>query len=669
MQVSLNWLKEYIDIDLSPQNLGDKLSMAGLVVERLEEVGDDWILEFESLANRPDWLSVQGIVREISAVTGKKRKEVKILFREANQSIKGQIKVTIKGKDLCPRYSTRVIKKIKVDSSPDWMVNRLQKSGIRSINNIIDITNYVLLEYGHPLHAFDLDQIEGAEIIVRKASSKTFIGVDGESYKLDEGTLVIADAQKAIAIAGVIGGQNSAVTETTKNIVLESAYFQPSSVRLTSKRLGLSTEASYRFERGADVDSVPIALDRAAALIQDLAGGEVLQDVIDEYETPLEAIVIKARVSRINKIIGLELNAQEMTNYLLSLDFDVFIENEDTMIVKVPNCRREVTREEDVAEEVARIFGYEYIPSTTPHLAMQHMKIAPMEQLIVRIRQSLIHLGLFETINYSFVNPTEQKELKKGSIHLTLPLSEDHSVMRRSLLIGLLKTVARNLAHNQRQGDFFELGQVYEVVGDERVEIHNLGILTVQGYRVLKGMLEELMEKMGLADRVSFLPEKTIWSDEGMSCDVCVDGEIVGYIGVLSTDKKSQFLIKDTKTEYAYLELELDLLLHKVSFSKEFQLIPKFPAAKRDLVLKMPEDLSCQDFLDAVESLEIDILTNMELFDIYRGDQIDAGLKSLGFALTFQSHERTLMDEEVDEAFEKILGHVHQKLGLTLRDK
>lgn len=669
MKVSYNWLKEYVSTDLSPQDLGDKLSMVGLVLDSLEPNGDDWVYEFENLANRPDWLSVQGIVREIVAVTGAEWTFPDIMLKESSQLVQDAIKVCIEAPEHCPRYTARVIRNIQVGPSPDWLIDRLEKSGIRAINNIVDITNYVLLEYGHPLHAFDLNKVGNKEVIIRLAKPEPYYTLDGVKRILDEEMLVVADAHKTLAIAGVMGGQDAEVLEDTRHILLESAYFNLHSVRQTSLRLGLSTEASYRFERGADVDMVPLALDRAASLIQELAGGEVLQGVVDAYVAPLDDLVIEGRVSKINRIIGLELSAKEMQKYLQSIDFTVGITDEDTLYVEVPNCRREVYREEDLAEEIARLYGYNYIPTTTPDLAMYHIAVDPLEHLQQQLRETSIRLGLWEAINYSFIHPKEQKELKEGNICLALPLSEEQSVMRQSLVPGLLKNFAHNWAYSLRAGDFFELGDVYGLIDGVRQESPMWGMISPQGVRFVKGCVEQLLQMAGLKGRYAWTVDQSIWSDADRALCLLVDDELCGSLALVSSQKSKQYGIKECKHPISVAELELDLILHKVQLTPVFCLLSAFPAVHRDLVLKMPEEMLCGQVLEAIDALNLEHLQACELFDIYRGEQLGSGQKSLGFALTFQSQEATLTDAEVDQAYQAILDHMQDTLCITLRDK
>ena len=667
MKVSYNWLKEYVDIRLNPQELGDKLSKIGLVVENLQPSQDDWIYTFENLSNRPDWLSVHGIVREIMAVTHAKWHFPEVIFKEIVQPVEKAVKVSVNVPDYCLRYAVRVIRGVKVSQSPSWMVHRLESSGIRSVNNIVDITNYVLLEYGHPLHAFNLNAIKDKTIEVRWAREESLYTLDGCQRALNENMLVVADSQKVLAIAGVMGGQNAEILEDTQNILLESAYFHPDSIRQTSRCLGLSTESSYRFERGANIDMVTLALDRAAGLMQELAGGKILQGSIDQYVSPLDDIIIKARISKINRIIGLELNIKEVQSYFKSIHFNTKIIDQDTLYVKVPNSRRDVYREEDLAEEVARLYGYDYIPVTQPVLAMKYTAETSLECLHKKIRTQSICLGLWEIITYSFISPEE--ESKDNPIRLMLPLSEEQSVMRQTLFPGLLKTFAYNWTQHLREGDFFELGHVYQTVKTSIQELPMWAMISYRGVRFVRACVENILDSIGLRGRYHWGLHQTIWSDSDHALQLLIDKEPFGCLVLVSPQKLKQYNVKDCSFALTMAELDLDRLVDKMNVTPQFQELSIFPAVYRDLVLKMPEDMLCSQIIEAIQSLHLDDLKDCQLFDIYRGKQLEEGYKSLGFALKFQSMKRTLIDEEVDQSYQTILAYMEKYLKITLREK
>ncbi|OED36924.1 phenylalanine--tRNA ligase subunit beta [PVC group bacterium (ex Bugula neritina AB1)] len=668
MKVSYNWLKDHVDFDLSPQDLGDRLNMVGLVVEELYQEGDDWVYDFENLANRPDWLSVYGIAREISALDNFERPMHELFFQEVSKKTDEAISLNTNVDKNCLRYAVRVIENVQVKASPDWLVDRLKKSGIRSVNNIVDITNYVLLEYGHPLHAFDLDKIKGKTLNIHSAKESSFITLDGLEKKLEDSCLVIADSEKPLAIAGVMGGQNSQVLDNTSHILLESAYFNPSSIRKTARSLGLSTESSYRFERGSDIDMVPIALDRAANLIKNLAGGNILKEIIDHYPKPLEPISISCRVSKINRLLGIQLTAKEMGKYLESLDFEIQKETEETFSVNIPNCRREVYREADIAEEIARVYGYDKIPSQSPKIKLQSTPTEPVEKLKEIITEESLRLGLWEAINYSFIDPEEESKLQNQAISLSLPLSKDQSVLRQTLLPGLLKNFALNWTKRLDLGNFFEIGDVYSLKNEEMFQASKWAALSHKGLRFIKGCVEHLAQKFNIT--ISYTYPKNLSSNkEDTILTLSIFDKPCGYITSISPKKIQQYGIKKCSHSLFFVELDLDCFVEKASLNPKFRPISPFPAINRDLVLKMPEDLPCSEVLDVIYSMNLDTLKKCELFDIYRGKQLGDNKKSLGFALTFQSENRTLTDEEVDKAYQSILHKMELSLKITLRDQ
>src|SRR5262245_9794254 len=412
MKISYQWLKSFVDFDLSPQTLRTKLTMAGLAVDAVEAHGDDSILEFDLTSNRPDCLSHLGIAREVAAVTGKPLRMPEIKLSESNTRTAEVTSVEIRNPEFCPRYTARVIRGVKIGPSPGWLVERLEAMGQRSVNNVADITNFVMLELGQPLHAFEFDQLRGRQIIVRTAASgETMTTLDGEVRELTPEMLVIADAERAVALAGIKGGEDSGISESTTDVLLEAAYFTPEQVRASSKALGLSTEASYRFERGTDPEIVPVASDRAAAMIAEIAGGEVLKEIIDNYPLKSKRSMIRFRGSRYTALTGMEIKLGEAERILRDLGFKVEAQVEyDSLMAVVPTWRVDVRIEEDLVEEAARIAGYDEVEPSLPGSAGSGAYL-PGEESRRAVRHALTALGYHEAISFSFVNPGDDAML------------------------------------------------------------------------------------------------------------------------------------------------------------------------------------------------------------------------------------------------------------------
>ena len=529
MKISYNWIKEFVDVDLSPRDLAEKMTMAGLAVDAVEETGNgaDHILEFDLTSNRPDCLSHLGIAREAATVSNRKLQFPRIELSEAKAKTSDATSVEILDPDLCPRYTARIIKGVKIGPSPEWLVKRLESMGQRSVNNVADITNYVMLEMGQPLHAFDLHQLRGERIVVRRArGGEKITTLDGEERDLIPEMLVIADAERPVALAGIKGGEDSGITESTRDVLLEAANFAPAQVRATSKALGLSTEASYRFERGTDPEIVATASDRAAALIAKIAGGDVLGGLVDVYPRKPGREWIQFRSARYTALTGLQIELGEAERILRSLGFTVMadVENERLRAL-APSWRVDVSIEEDLIEEVARIAGYDNLKNTLPGSAGAGAYL-PAEEGRRVARQTLTALGYNEAVSFSFVNGETDEilsEVGDGSrLALLNPIDETQAHMRVTLLGGLLNALERNFNHGARNVRLFEIGKCFRVMdgdGERPFETERLGIVTTGarneddwqaaagngsgGARMdfydLKGVIETVAESMGPA--------------------------------------------------------------------------------------------------------------------------------------------------------------------------
>ncbi len=695
MKISLNWLKEYVDIDLSPQKLADRLTMVGLEVEELHQLGKraggDWVLDVSVAPNRPDCLSHIGIAREVAAFTGKGLKlPATRVSSPSSVSIKSLTSIKIKAPKLCPRYGASVITDVVVQQSPAWLKQRLEEVGIRSINNVVDITNYVMMEWGQPLHAFDLDLLEGKRIIVRKALSKERITtLDGVERVLDKESLAICDAKRPVALAGIMGGRDTEVCEKTKRVLLEGAYFDPNSIRKTSKKLGLQTEASYRFERGIDPAGAPPALTRAAQLIAELSGGRVVKGIIDIYPLPVFRRKINLRVERVEEILGVKFSQSKVRKYLRSLQMRAEDGRKGGLTVLPPSFRRDIGEETDLIEEVARLAGYENIPAKMPNTHLASTKLSREQLLEKRTKQILLNSGFLEVINYSFTSTQIMQSLhllsgdQRGNlIELLNPLTEHQSSLRTTQIPGLLQTMRHNLYHKNLDLKIFELGKVFIKQGREKLprEVKMLTAL-LSGSRGeenwaqvqeevdfydLKGSVENILEGLGV-EGSGFCPKSDIpYFHPGRSAVVLVDKKEIGELGEIHPDLIEDF---DLKKRAFIFELNFDELSKFCLTEKSFSALAKFPGIQRDLSIIVDEKITAQEIYQVIANIEEDLVREIKIFDLYQGNHIPRGKKSLTYRIKYQALDRTLTDEEVNRIQQRILSNLISKLQAEVRDK
>lgn len=682
MRVPLEWLREYVDIEESPEELAHLLTMLGLEVEELEAGEGSAVFEIKVTANRPDCLCMVGVAREIAARTGRPLRLPDTSVRECADAVSDAARVVVKDKDLCPRYAARVIRGVKIGPSPEWMARRLIAAGLRPINNVVDVTNYVLLEMGHPLHAFDLAKLEGAIVVVRRAREGECIEtLDGVMRQLGPDMLVIADAKRPVAVAGVMGGSNTEVTEATVDVLLESAFFAPGSIRTTSKALGLSTEASYRFERTADIFGLVDALDRAAALTVELAGGEVLAGMLDVCGRLRKPPLIRLRPVRCNALLGIKLSPEEQAELLRRLGFEVR-RTRRGLSVAVPHHRRDVSREVDLIEEVARMFGYENIPLETP--SGSGGRRPKRYDVLDRVGEVLVGMGLVEVLTDSLL-PADEAVRWAGDgtrpVRLSNPLSSERNALRPSLLPGLLGVVSRNQRAQVEDVFVYEVGNCFREAGgpDGGVTRHETQMLGValsgerdRGWGVpaeradffaAKGVLEEVARELGLQG-LSFEPAELPWAEKGLGAAVVLAGRGVGGVGVVSGQVRERF---EVEGEVAAFEVELDPLVDAARLARRAGRAPRFPAAFRDIAVVVPLGVRYDDVERTVREAGGELLERVGLFDVYQGRQVPEGCRSLGFSLVFRSPDRTLTDEEVDAAVASVLEALSRRLGARVR--
>ena len=801
MKVSLNWLREFVDIDVDPEELGQRLTMAGLEVDRIDYLGrgleqvrvariksvrqhpnadrlvvcevdkgeetvqivcgaknmkendkvalaspgttlpnglelkkakirgevscgmmcslaemglgedhsgimilpqdaeigrpitevlglDDVVYDIEITPNRPDCLSILGVAREVGAILNKKVRFPDIKAVGDGKTAAEWTSVTIEDYDLCPRYAARIIDGVKPGSSPDWMRRKLEACGVRAINNIVDITNYVLLELGHPLHAFDYHKLSENRIVVRPAvSGEVITTIDGEERKLTPDMLVIADSFKPVAIAGVMGGANSEVEPaTTTTVLLESAYFKPSSVRRTARQLGLSTEASYRFERGADPDIQLIAADRAAALMAQLAGGTIASGAIDANKGPVEKKSVTLRVKRLNDLLGTALSQGEAEEIFRRLQIKTSSPDNDRIEAEIPTFRVDLEREIDLIEEVGRIYGYQNIPTPQSRASVAAMPPNSVFEFENETKRTLTGLGLYEIISCNLIN---RKSLEKigdrffDSEKLLSVLDSDSSeqnLLRPTLLVDALATVARNLNQNQADIKLFELGRVH-VAAEHQDELpverlllslawcgrrsaESWGLKQGQvDFFDLKGVIEKYFESVNVTGAL-FKPDPDPFFRAGMGASIMLDGTRIGIAGEVSREVRERF---DIKARVFVAEIDTQPLLAYQKQYAEFERLSVFPSTSRDIALVVDQSISYERIMSVMEPMRRGLVSSIELFDCYRGDQIGPDKKSLAFSITYKSSDRTLTDEEVEKNHANIIKKLVHELNCEIR--
>ncbi len=685
MKVSLKWLKEFVDFSLTPKETADALTMAGLEVEDIvpnSQDENDSILEIGVTPNRPDCLGITGVAREISAVLNLPLKSNSVSVKE--ESGAGP-QIEIKDSDLCSRYASRVIYGVEIKPSPSWISKRLESHGFRPTNNIVDITNYVLLEMGHPLHAFDLDKLAGNRIVVKTAGSASeFLTLDNVKRTLRKDMLLIWDAEKPVAIAGVMGGLDTEVTSSTVNLLLESAYFAPLSVRKTSKALNLTSESSYRFERGMDINGLVSALDRAVQLIIEIAGGKTTR-ITDIYPKPFSIHRIPVKFKKINDILGIKIEPTAVQEILTRLGIENKREGEG-LTVMPPSFRQDIHRDIDVIEEIARLYGYDKIPVSLPEVRMDPVIENTRWNFIKTIRGSMIKTGYSEAINYSFLNPLVLDKLqlpaddrRRNLIKIRNPLRKEEEALRTTLIPALLENVRLNINRGEKSLRFFEIASVFLHSGQKLpVEKVELAVVYLKEKRTflwdakhdsfydLKGVMENLFLMLGIKN-YSFVQESSLsqpYLHPGKSCVIKIDNQMVGWAGTLHPDVAQDF---DVIPEINIAELDTGRLLSFMPSKITYRPLPRYPYIERDIAVTVSEDVTASSIENVILSINSDMIESVKLFDIYSGKSIPKGKKSLAFSIRYRAGDRTLVDEEVNKLHSRILKCLEDSLEAELR--
>ncbi len=645
---------------------------------------NDRVLVLELTANRSDCLGMINVAREVAAILDVSFNVPDPVLKEEGPSIQELIGVKIKDTDLCQRYAARVVVDIRIGPSPAWMQRRLKAAGVRPINNIVDITNYVMLEYNQPLHAFDLDRISGGEVIIRRAQkNEKLITLDDVERQFDQDNLLIADPSGALCVAGVMGGQSSEVSEKTVNLLLEAAYFNPSSIRKTAKMLEMRTEASVRFERGIDPNNTLNALNRAAQLIETLSCGKVARGYRDEYPTPIMPVTINITSNRINYLLGTNLSKEEICGYLSRVCFEVN-STDDQIEVKVPTFRRDVTHMADLAEEVARLHGYDKIAVSIPE-SEQLGERTPFQKFQQDCRRILQGAGISEVMTYSFYSKNvpdqlglSQSDPLRKMVELMMPLSEEQAVMRTGLTHGLLSAIAFNANRRQTDVAFYEIGRVYLPSGNElpdeplylgigltgrKNEISWNQVKDEYDFYDLKGILEMIWERFGLP-QPQYNRSNRPFLHPGQSAEVLLNGRNIGYLGQVHPDVLKRY---DLAKKVYLIELNLSILAELSQADISFEPLPKFPAVQRDLALVLSNKIEAQQIIAKLKEVSGDLAERVELFDVYQGEQVGPGQRSLAFSITYRSKEKTLNDFEVNEIQAKLLQKLNAEFGAAVR--
>ena len=677
MRISYNWLKEYVDIKESSKDLSDMLMSAGLPTESIEELSNDRVLEVEVTANRPDWLSYIGVAREFAAIKGRKLK-IPAVGKLAAGKNKAGIKVKVEDKALCPKYTARVIRNVRVGESPTWLKTRLEAMGLRPVNNIVDITNFCLFETGEPMHAFDLDKLSGGEVLVRKAKNGEKIAtIDGIERALLESMLVIADNSKPVAVAGVMGGLNTEVNFSTKNILLEAAYFDPISIRRTAKKLALSSDSSYRFERRVDVSNIKYSSDRATDLICQIAGGEA-GEFIDISAKFGDKKPVVLNIAKLDSVLGHSIPPAKAKKILSDLGLKLKASSKGKMSFIVPHFRYDLKDEVDLIEEVARVYGYNNIPNTIPPIVGQPERISPDMAILGKTRAALTGLGFDEIITYSLLS---KKVIDKAAmaaedaVCVANPLSIEQEAMRPSLVPGMLGVVLWNINRRSKDLKFFEIGHVYGKRGNEFTESQYLGLCITGemsnwagGSRAysffdLKGAVETLFGSLGIKD-ISFANARDCRLSSASSASIELGTEIIGIIGEVDTKVLADF---DIKSPVYICEIALDKVYPFVKAKKIFEALPKYPAVSRDISIVADKDTPNQKIVAVIKGSAGTVLRSVSLVDKYSGKQIPDGKISLTYRLEYQDPTKTLEEKDVAEAHNKVLQALGSELGAKLR--
>ncbi|MBQ8189968.1 MAG: phenylalanine--tRNA ligase subunit beta [Lachnospiraceae bacterium] len=635
----------------------------------------DTVFEYEVTSNRVDCYSVVGIAREAAATFRKEFKPPVVTVKANDEDVNDYIKVSVKDPDLCTRYCARVVKNIKIGPSPEWMQRRLAASGIRPINNLVDITNYVMEEYGQPMHAFDLDTIAGKEIIVRRAKDgDEFQTLDGQMRKMDSEVLMICDAEKEIGIAGIMGGENSKITDDVKNVLFEAATFNGPNIRKSAKRVGLRTDASGKFEKGLDPRNAEDAINRACQLIEELDCGEVVGGMVDVKEEFKPLVELPFEPTKYNALLGTELSDEEM---LKIFDMVEIAYNKDTNMLTVPSFRQDVLGRADLAEEVARFYGYDKIPTSLPSGEATTGKLSYKLRIEQKVRDIAEYCGFSQGMCYSFESPKVFDKLLipaddklRETVTISNPLGEDFSVMRTISLNGMLTSLATNYNRRNKNVKLYELGNIYlpkrlpmTELPEERMQF-TLGFYGDGDFFTMKGVIEEIFDCIGMKNTPEYDPNAgKCFLHPGRQANIVYDGTVVGYLGEVHPEVCDNY---DLSTKAYVAVLDMPAVEGFTTFDRKYEGIAKFPAVKRDISMVVPKEILVGQIEAVIKQRSGKILETLELFDVYEGDQIKEGFKSVAYSISFRAKDRTLDENDITSTMKKILNGL-SSMGIELR--
>ena len=635
---------------------------------------DDTVVEYEITSNRVDCFSMIGMAREVAATFRKPFYPPVVTVKANDKDVNDFVKVTVKDHDLCSRYCARVVENIKIGPSPKWMQDRLKAMGIRSINNLVDITNYIMEEYGQPMHAYDLDTIANHEIIVKRANDgDTFVTLDGQERKMDSDILMICDGEKEVGIAGIMGGENSMITDNVKTVLFEAACFDGTNIRLASKRIGLQTDASFKFTKGLDPNTAMEAINRACQLVEEMGCGDVVGGVVDIYPEPVKEKVLEFEPDRYNKLLGTDISKEEMLTYLTKLEL---VYNEQDNTLTIPTFRQDLNCAADIAEEVARFYGYDNIPVSLPKGEATVGK-KPFDQRVQGIAREICERNGFSGgMTYSFESPKvfdklllPEDAMERQAIVIANPLGEDFSIMRTVSLNGMLTSLATNYNRRNKVARLYELGNIYlpkalplTELPDEKMRL-TLGMYGAGDFFDMKGVVEEIFDKLGVTGAECEPSNDIPYLHPGRQARIRKGKLDLGFIGQIHPEVGDNYNLK-TEAYVAVLNMEVITML--TNFDRKYEGIAKFPASTRDLSMVMDKGLFVGQIEHVIKKNAGKILESCELFDVYEGEQVGAGKKSVAFSLIFRAKDRNLESAEVDKAVEKVLDALRQ-MGIELR--
>jgi phenylalanyl-tRNA synthetase beta chain len=680
MKISLDWIRDYVKPDLPVRELLDRLTMIGLVAESVEEKEGDTVLDLETYANRPDTLGHLGVAREIAAMLDQPLLEPPWPLGETGRPVSELTDVQIWDDGLCPRYCAMIVRDVAVGPSPAWLRKRLEALGLRPINNVVDVSNYVLHATAQPIHAFDFRKLGGAKIIVRRATrGETLLDLEGRRLELGPDNLVIADESRPVALAGIIGGEESAVSGTTRDVFIESANFDPVSIRLTAKKFGLQTDASYRFERGADISILPKAAVMMTSLLVRM-GGKAAEGVLDVYPKPRKPKSLLLRGRRVADLLGIEVPEEFIERVLARLDFKVEQSQKGVWLVEVPSFRVDIDREADLIEEVARFFGYDRIPSEVTPVKSFDLVVNKKRDRVLKLRRTLLQNGFDEVINPSFADPEREGLLASGreAVGIRNPISAKASLLRTNLLMGLLENAAWNKNRGAEGVHIFEVGNVYSCQGENPEERLTLGLLSTgllagggwqekpaeTDFYVVKGALEAVLAALRY-EPFSFEATGPPYFEAGRGLTVLYKGQPVGRFGGLARPIAAGYSL-----DQAVFAAELDLaaLFEKQPRPFAYTPVPKYPGVSRDLSFLVDRSVPYQEIRKTLDKMAPPLLESCELRDLFSGPPIPAGKVSLTVRFRYRHPQRTLLAEEVGRVEQEIVGQLKSVWDIQLRE-